>query len=122
MSDSAPPYEELDSDQHGKRLPSNPFNGYSEVPQSDYHEQSDGEHQHQHQHQDSYLDPESDSVPLTPKTTQPHFHCDACDRLLERQQKRRFEHYICTMVSVTFMVAFVCLTVVGIVLVHGRKH
>ena len=53
--------------------------------------------------------------------SQSHKHCEECDKALERRERRQSAKYSCTMVSVTFMVAFVCLMLFGIVLVSAKQ-
>ncbi|KAL2814101.1 hypothetical protein BJX63DRAFT_392921 [Aspergillus granulosus] len=103
-SDPAPAYEELEA---------RSSNGYASVPRVD------GEPlQHQHQHQ--YLNHNSSTLP-TAATFEPHVHCEACDGFLQRQQKMRAERFCCGMVAATFMVAFVCILLLGVAIANSRK-
>ncbi|KAL2867374.1 uncharacterized protein BJX67DRAFT_381086 [Aspergillus lucknowensis] len=106
-SDSAPPYEEVEAGQHA-------MTGYASVPQDDAHDAPESAHNHQ------YMDRNASNLPA-PSTFQPHVHCEACDGFLERQQKMRSERFCCAMVTATFMVAFVCILLLGSSIANARK-
>ncbi|KAJ5620197.1 hypothetical protein N7510_004181 [Penicillium lagena] len=103
-TDAVPPYEELYA-----QPPANASTGYTAVLQAD------------HEDHQGVTDVELHAQSGPDVEAQPHKHCEECDKVLERRERRRGEKYCCTMVSVTFIVAFVCLMLFGIVLVSGKK-
>ncbi|KAL2835432.1 hypothetical protein BJY01DRAFT_223705 [Aspergillus pseudoustus] len=105
-SDPAPAYEELEAQSSS---------GYASVPQVD----DEAVHQ-QHQHQHQYLTRHGSTLPAQ-ATFQPHVHCEACDGFLQRQQKMRAERFCCGMVAATFMVAFVCILLLGVAFANAKK-
>jgi len=137
-SEAAPAYDEL----FRNRIP---LSGYTAVPQRDDDEDvenlaADGHLHHQH------IDPLASSSlpgnnnndnngndPLATSPTivdsnitnlnGPHTHCDVCERRIDRQERHKKDIHCCTMVSVTFMVAFGCILALGVVIVvktHGH--
>lgn len=108
---------------------------YAAVPQRDIDEPHfvddvDVENQgaeHHHQHADP--SPGSNNIPLVtsldpdnPHSNVPHTHCDVCERRLEKREKRQKEIQCCALVSVTFIMAFFCIMLLGIVIVRSRAH
>lgn len=91
--------------------------GHTEIDieqQQQQQQQPDDVHLHQHQQHTE----EGDRL----DGGEGHFHCTACDRLLERKERRLNQRHCCTMVAVTFMVAFLCSMVLGlgiVVVKHG---
>jgi hypothetical protein len=49
-----------------------------------------------------------------------HEHCEQCD--IQTTARQRNEKYCCTMVAATFMALFVCLMLLGIVIVISGEH
>ncbi|KAH8703562.1 hypothetical protein BGW36DRAFT_423117 [Talaromyces proteolyticus] len=132
--EAAPAYEEVMHQRRSTR------NGYASVPQadanSDYVDDDVEQHQHNghnhnpsHQYQQHQHNAEPSGISLNPirqapDTTnlpEPHTHCEACDQLLERRENRLKEKHCCTMVAVTFIMAFICTMAVGIVIARSRK-
>ncbi|KAL5366618.1 hypothetical protein BJX96DRAFT_180896 [Aspergillus floccosus] len=108
MTDSAPPYEELDT--HAN---------YAAVPQNDT---LPDEEQPPHRH--TYLNHTAgcSNGPLAPAATfQPHVHCKECDRFTHRRQKLHAERFCCAMVAATFMVAFFCTMILGVPIVKAKR-
>lgn len=66
---------------------------------------------------------EHNAVPIDTLNLPPpeHIHCEACDRLIERKQKRNNERHCCTVVALTHIIAFLCLMILGIVVVQGKQ-
>ncbi|KAH3297195.1 hypothetical protein KXV87_005373 [Aspergillus fumigatus] len=70
-------------------------------------------------HHDVESHPQNSSNQLSQlDPTKPHFHCETCDRQLERRQKRDTERECCRMVALVFIVAIIFLTLLGIVIVR----
>ncbi|KAH1983913.1 hypothetical protein KXW60_007138 [Aspergillus fumigatus] len=62
-------------------------------------------------HHDVESHPQNSSNQLSQlDPTKPHFHCETCDRQLERRQKRDTERECCRMVALVFIVAIIFLT------------
>ncbi|KAL4986523.1 hypothetical protein BDW68DRAFT_125522 [Aspergillus falconensis] len=121
-SDTAPPYDELDT----IREPNNP-NGYFAVPKDDT-EQAQGpiDEEQPQSHAHHYMplsktDCRDCSLP-PPRTFQPHVHCDICDGFLTRQQKMRTERFYCGMVAATIMFALLCGLMLGVALACTRRR
>ncbi|GFF52534.1 hypothetical protein IFM51744_07872 [Aspergillus udagawae] len=69
-------------------------------------------------HHDVESHPQESSHPLAHlDPTKPHFHCETCDRQLERRERREKENACCRMVGLVFIVAIIFLTLLGIVIV-----
>ncbi|KAL4879226.1 hypothetical protein BJY04DRAFT_194068 [Aspergillus karnatakaensis] len=130
-NEEVPPYEELES-----QGPRNYLTGYSSVPQAEaleaeaeeqgqIHLQPQPEPEHT-PHQHAYLNRTSSrcrSNPFPPASTfQPHVHCKSCDGFLERQQKMRSQRFCCAVVAITFMMAFICGLILGIVIVNAKRY
>ncbi|PCH02702.1 hypothetical protein PENOC_041950 [Penicillium occitanis (nom. inval.)] len=127
-TEAAPAYEDLFA---GHERPGNTSSGYTSIPQTDLlhpeeidnrnndeidieqQQQPDDVHLHQHQHIDNAEGVDGEG--------QGHIHCTACDRLLERKEQRMNQRHCCTMVAVTFMVAFLCLMILGLGIVVVKK-
>ncbi|RHZ47799.1 uncharacterized protein CDV56_103696 [Aspergillus thermomutatus] len=74
-------------------------------------------------HHDVESHPQDSSNPLSQlDTTKPHFHCETCDRQLERRERKEKERECCQMVAVVFIVAIVCLTLLGIVIARSHEQ
>lgn len=52
--------------------------------------------------------------PLQNNATEPHLHCEACDKLQEKKNKREAEKYFCKMTAITVIAAFFFATLLGI--------
>ncbi|OCL11434.1 hypothetical protein AOQ84DRAFT_313889 [Glonium stellatum] len=114
--ESAPAYEELFNDHPvNQHPPSGSSTAYATVPQVD-----DSEFDHSHHHSAPPLTPTSSETPLRTLGGTPHVHCEACDIQIERREKRHNEQVCCALVAATFMVAFVCLMLLGIVVANSR--
>ncbi|MCJ1418507.1 hypothetical protein MMC32_004855 [Xylographa parallela] len=48
-----------------------------------------------------------------------HTHCEACDNRQNERDRRQHEKRICEIVAATFMVALICLMILGIVFFVG---
>jgi hypothetical protein len=118
-TDAAPAYEDLFA---GHERPGNTSSGYASIPQNDLlHDQPDIrndrnenneidiEQQPDHVHLHQHPHPEDGE-----REGEGHIHCTACDRLLERKERRLNQRHCCTMVAVTFMVAFLCAMILGL--------
>lgn len=91
---------------------------YTSIPQFD-EEEFQSQHHQKHQHQDP-----STSIPLSTATTTAaqHTHCELCDHQLERREKLRNQRHCCALVAATFMVAFVCVLLLGVAVVRGQRR
>ncbi|KUL87382.1 hypothetical protein ZTR_04752 [Talaromyces verruculosus] len=126
-TEAAPAYEDLFA---GHERRGNTSSGYTSIPQTDVlndhpdippnneteidieqQQQPDDVHLHQHQHTDNAEGVDGEG----------HTHCTACDRLLERKEQRMNERHCCTLVAVTFIVAFLCLMILGLGIVVIKK-
>jgi len=124
-NEPAPPYDDLLIDHE---RPANTISGYALVPRgeisrdniSNGNNDDDTEqqlHNHNHNHDDNQpTNMAMDMTDLQPPAT--HVHCEACERLLERKERRNNEQHCCMMVSITFMVAFICMMLLGIAIVR----
>jgi hypothetical protein len=85
---------------------------YTTVPQVDIEAEN-------HQHT---VDEESHPLQATIDPTKPHVHCEVCDHRTERREKRKADKDCCMMVGATFMVAIVCLMLLGIVIAKANSR
>ncbi|KAK2756083.1 hypothetical protein FQN54_005490 [Arachnomyces sp. PD_36] len=112
-NDAAPSYEELFSGHPSNSTNQQSSGPYTTVPQVDIEEHDHVEH-----------DGDEESLPLHSTTiidgTKPHVHCETCDQRLERREKRRAAKHCCQMVGATFMVAIVCMMMLGIVIARAN--
>jgi hypothetical protein len=91
------------------------------VPQLDNHELHETPHSHATMTPASSQSIEQTNVAeLGAALHEPHVHCESCDALMQARERRQNEKHCCTMVAVTFMTAFFCALLLGIVIV-GRS-
>ncbi|KAF7131152.1 hypothetical protein CNMCM5793_004202 [Aspergillus hiratsukae] len=89
---------------------------YAAVAQNDLNENANVA-----SHHDIESHPQDSSNPLAQvDTTKPHFHCETCDRQLERRERRDKESECCRLVALVFIVAIVFLALLGIVVIARR--
>jgi hypothetical protein len=82
-------------------------------------------HAHGHDHVPSHFPYGRNALESTidrvaePSRSKPHAHCELCDvqTAARQRQSREHEKYCCTMVAMTFSIAFVCAAIFGIVAV-----
>lgn len=91
-----------------------------------------------HAHGHDHVSSPSPDEPHAPESTieritelsrsQPHTHCELCDvqTAARQRQAREHEKYCCTMVAMTFSIAFVCAAIFGIVAIsmlsRNKRH
>ncbi|PKS05389.1 hypothetical protein jhhlp_008764 [Lomentospora prolificans] len=129
-SESAPAYDQLFASHPINQQP--PRRGfpkaYAPLAQEDDPEEQPQPRGHQHLHYHNGTNPEAANIAEdTPMETvnggaRVHVHCEVCDRIAERRERRQNERHCCSMVTTTFIMAFVCLMVLGIVVVSNRRH
>ncbi|RLL97786.1 hypothetical protein CFD26_106189 [Aspergillus turcosus] len=91
---------------------------YASVPQNDLDENANTA-----SHHDVESHPQDSSNPLAqPDPTKPHFHCETCDRQLDRRERREKESECCRLVALVFIVAIIFLALLGIVEQHGQQE
>ncbi|KAF2732588.1 hypothetical protein EJ04DRAFT_440695 [Polyplosphaeria fusca] len=120
---SAPSYDDL--------YPEHPVNGappsgsasaYARLPQHDDIELSAP---HTHDSPSSPAPQQQEGLVQTlagvfrPK---PHTHCEACDLQTRHREERDQAKHCCAMVAVTFIMAFICAMVLGIVVVGAQAR
>ncbi|KAK1762307.1 hypothetical protein QBC33DRAFT_552257 [Phialemonium atrogriseum] len=121
--ESAPSYDDLFADHPvNGQPPSGSSEAYTRVPQEDNQEA-----RHHDRHSPNEIDLEASASADTPLRTlsggsKPHVHCDACDKIAARRENRGKEMHCCSMVAATFIVAFVCLTIMGSVIAGKKYH
>ena len=71
-----------------------------------------------HQHT---VDEESHPLQTTIDPTKPHVHCEVCDNQSEKREKRKAEKDCCMMVGAVFIVAIVCMMLLGIVIAKANS-
>ncbi|KAF2464278.1 uncharacterized protein BDR25DRAFT_242968 [Lindgomyces ingoldianus] len=113
--DSAPAYEDVIQDHPvNQYTPSGSASAYSAVPQDDVE-------MHAHMHDASPPTPQPQGQESLAQTIagvfrpKPHVHCKECDVMTQAREQRENEKHCCTMVAVTFIVAFICALLLGIV-------
>lgn len=86
-------------------------------------EQADAEHVHLHNHVagGGYGNGNGNEADRNADPGQPHVHCTACDNLIERKERRLNQRHCCTMLAVTFTMAFLCLFFFGLAVVLVKK-
>ncbi|MCJ1400174.1 hypothetical protein MMC11_003378 [Xylographa trunciseda] len=105
-TDSAPAYEELYHNHPvNQHPPSGSSSAYAPVPLEDDTPSSAPLNEPQ--------------TPLQDLNAARHAHCEACEERQDRKERRQHEKRICGIVAATFMVAFICLMIVGIVSIDG---
>jgi len=80
-------------------------------------------HAHDHVHSPSADEPNAPESTIDniaePPRSKSHVHCELCDvqTAARQRQAREHEKYCCTMVAMTFSIAFICAAIFGIVAV-----
>ncbi|KAF2660271.1 hypothetical protein K491DRAFT_589368 [Lophiostoma macrostomum CBS 122681] len=118
--DAAPAYDDVFHDHPvNQARPSGSASAYATVPQDDVELQAHHHHEH--------TSPSPAPVETIAQTIagvfrpKPHTHCEACDVQIEAREARANERHCCSMVGATFMVAFVCIMLLGIVIVRSTS-
>ncbi|CAI6341059.1 unnamed protein product [Periconia digitata] len=119
----APAYEEVMGNLSMNQFtPASSSSGYASVPQEEDIENDIPAHDHNHS--------SASSAPLSqqPETfaqtiagvfkKQPHVHCEACDILTERRERRANQRHCCAMVAAVFMTLIFCIMILGIVIAN----
>ncbi|KAF2251616.1 hypothetical protein BU26DRAFT_561431 [Trematosphaeria pertusa] len=128
--DAAPAYDDVVHDHPVNQFPpSGSSSGYAVVPQDDDLEQNAGSHNHTSR----------GATPAPPQggsgfshaltrifEPKPHTHCEQCDAQQAARERRENERHCCAMVAATFMMAFICTMILGIVvasaMAKARRH
>ncbi|KEZ41983.1 hypothetical protein SAPIO_CDS6560 [Scedosporium apiospermum] len=116
-SESAPAYDQIFASHPVNQAP--PQRGftkaYAPVAQEDDSEIPQQQQPHLHYH--NGVDPEAGDAEgeILLGGATPHTHCEACDRIAARRERSDREKHCCSMVAAVFIMAFVCLMVVGII-------
>ncbi|PYH47073.1 uncharacterized protein BP01DRAFT_380915 [Aspergillus saccharolyticus JOP 1030-1] len=96
-----------------------PYEEYSAVAQAD---QDDVESQPSRSHQHGETDPTA-AIPLvTSVITTPHEHCDACERIIARRERRKSQLQCCGIVGIVFVIIFMFLTILGSMFARVKAH
>ncbi|GIJ81684.1 hypothetical protein Asppvi_000184 [Aspergillus pseudoviridinutans] len=113
--EAAPAYHEL-FDTESVNQPaatSSRTHQYAAVPHNDLDENANAASCH-----DVESHPHESSHPLTQlDPTKPHFHCETCDRQLERRERLEKEDAGCRVVALVFIVLIISLALLGIVII-----
>jgi hypothetical protein len=91
---------------------------YAAVPQADVENDADA-HVHNHDHTTTPAAPQEETLAQTIAGVfkpRPHTHCEVCDALMERRERRNARQQCCITVAATFMILFFCSMILGIVI------
>ncbi|OAL01106.1 hypothetical protein IQ06DRAFT_137123 [Phaeosphaeriaceae sp. SRC1lsM3a] len=119
--EAAPAYDDVFADHPvNKGTSSRSASGYAAVAQDDDIELN--AHSHDHTYTPPSPPPPPQNAPESIVSTiagvfkpKPHVHCEQCDVQFAARQRRENEKHCCTMVAATFMAAFVCAFIFGII-------
>ncbi|KAF2019860.1 hypothetical protein BU24DRAFT_459487 [Aaosphaeria arxii CBS 175.79] len=123
QQDAAPAYDDVVHDHPVNQFPPSGSNSaYAAVPQDDVE-------LHAHTANQPTASPGPAQEPETLAQTiagvfrpKPHVHCEQCDVQLQARERRENERHCCFMVAATFMTAFFCMMILGIVVAKTMKH
>ncbi|RAL11783.1 uncharacterized protein BO97DRAFT_85977 [Aspergillus homomorphus CBS 101889] len=114
--EAAPPYEEVSNTSPAKITRLTHTEQYTEVAQADHDDLESRPHAH------GEYDPTS-AIPLaTSIITTPHSHCEACDRIIARREKRQSAREYCGIVAIAFVLLFICVTILGALTTRARTR
>ncbi|RAH56315.1 hypothetical protein BO85DRAFT_450355 [Aspergillus piperis CBS 112811] len=108
-TEPTPPYEETESTSRHNHT-------YSTLTQAIDDPEIQLPSFHKHDHGDG---PTTSLIPGA--TPQEHSHCEVCERIINRRERRQAHADCCRIVAMVFVVMFVCMMILGIVIAKAAS-